>query len=153
MEHKASGVYWGSPGFADKHSYHASGQLHRKRQGPAEDVVHHTPLASLKGLFQLTSMTVGNVRGFVQTAAPRYEYSGRKSDVVLSVDARAVPPRAETSIWIGLLEPGNSAALLSIAAFTASVPGGQLTPQQLLLSTAVKPWVYASVLWWIKDAR
>jgi hypothetical protein len=152
LEHKGRDVYWGMPGFAHKRSYHASGQIHTKHGGRPEDVVHHTPLARLKGQFHLTSMTLGNVRGFVRAAAQRYEYSGRNSDVVLTVDARSVPATAQTCIMMGLLEPRNARALISPLSLRMPLPGDQLLPQQMIVSTAVEPWVYASVYWWIRGA-
>jgi len=152
LEHKGSDVYWGTPGFADKRSYHSSGQIHTKRRGRAEDLTHHTPLASLRGQFNLTSMNLGNAGRFVQAAARRFEYSRRRSDVVLTVDTRTVPAAAQTCIMVGLLEPRNSRALMSPLSLTMPLPNEQLLPQQLIVSTAVEPWVYASVYWWMRGA-
>ena len=152
LTHKGSDVYWGTPGFASKHSYHASGETHTKSRGPAEGVMHRVPLARLTGAALLTSIGLGNVRRLVQRAAPRHEYSGRKSDVVLTVDVRTVPASALTCVMIGLLEPRSPRALMSPLSLKMPVEGQQLLPQQLLVSTAVEPWVYASLYWWIGSA-
>ena len=153
LEHKGSDVYWGMPGFASKRSYHSSGQIHTKGKGGAQDVVQHTPLRYLKGQFMCTSMGFGDLRRYVRAAAPRHEYSRRKSDVVLTVDARAVPATARTSIVFGLVEPLNFKALRFLLSLKMPVPGEHLLPQQLILSTAITPWVYACVYWWITDAN
>ncbi len=100
----------------------------------------------------LTSISIGNARRFVQAAAPVYEYSGHKSDVVLTVDARTVPARADTCILIGLLEPRNPKAMMSVLSLAVPFPGEQLLPRQLIVSTSVEPWVYAAVYWWMRGA-
>ena len=150
LEHKGSDVYWGLPRFPTKRSYHGSGQIHTKQGGKAEGVVQRTPLANLKGQFHLTTVGWGDLSAFVRAAAPKYEYSRRKSDVVLTVDARAVPPKAQASIAVGLVEPGNFAVLKPLLSIKLPWEGEQLLPQQLVLATSVKPWVYACLYWWTR---
>jgi hypothetical protein len=150
LEHTGSDVYWGMPHFPEKRSYHASGEIHTKGGVRTLDAVHHTPLRQLKGLFQLTSIGLQHATGFVRRAATKYEYSRRKADTLLVVDARSVPSKAQTCIGVGLLEPHNAKALMFL--LSLACPGEDLRPQQLLISSSVEPWVYASVYWWVKGA-
>jgi hypothetical protein len=150
VEHTGSDVYCGMTNVDGKRSYHASGKIHSTREGKRDHEGYHAPLSELMGQFNLTSVTLGNAREFVRVAAPRHEYSGRKSDTVLTIDARSVPEDAQTVISIGLLEPGNGKTMAWLTSFELPFEGEELLPQQALFATSVHPWVYAIVYWWRK---
>jgi hypothetical protein len=148
LHHDGKDVYCGTTGFPEKRSYHASGKIHSTRQGKREDEAWHTPLKNLKGQYQLTSMDVKNIRRYIQLAAPKFEYSGRKSDVVLTVDTRSVPAGVNTSITVGLLEPRNAKALMFLLSLAVPAEMGEFTPRQMVIATSEEPWVYALLYWW-----
>jgi hypothetical protein len=150
VEHTGTDIYCGTPNVDGKRSYHASGKIHSTREGKREHEAQHTPLKELKGQFSLTSMTLGNAREFVKVASPKFEYSGRRSDTVLTIDARSVPEGAQTVVMIGLVEPGNGKAMAWLTSFQLPFEGEELVPQQVLFATSVQPWVYAVVYWWRK---
>lgn len=111
VEHDGDNVYCGTSKFDGKRSYHGSGKIHSTKDGKKEHEAWHTPLKKLKKTFHLTSINIGNADAFVKAAAPRYEYSGRKSDAVLLIDTRSIPDDVQTNIMIGLVEPGNGKSL------------------------------------------
>ncbi|TET68166.1 MAG: hypothetical protein E3J56_11720 [Candidatus Aminicenantes bacterium] len=123
-----------------KRTYHESGKIHTTDKGNKTGEVWHTPLKSLKGPFNLTTINIGNAKSFIKAQHPRCDYSGKKSDSILTIDTRVIPKSVQTNIAIGLLEPYNFDALNRI--LTASSP-----PQQILISLEVKPWVYALLFW------
>ena len=150
VEHDGKDVYCGHPKFDGKRSYHESGKIHSTRNGRKEDEAWVTPLKDLKKTFNLTSINIGNAHSYVTTAAPRYEYSGRKSDAVLLIDTRAIPEDVQTNILIGLVEPGNGKSLAWLLSLQLPFEDEEFLPQQAVLATSVKPWVYAVVYWWRK---
>src|SRR5437867_5128214 len=135
--HNGSDVYCGLTNVDDKRSYHASGKVHSIFAGERRDEGWYVPLKDLKGQFQLTGITIGDMSRFIKSNIGTFGYSGRKSDAVLLVDTRSVPTRMQTHISVGLVEPGNG----SILAWLMNLPfkpfGEDLKPQQALFATSV----------------
>jgi hypothetical protein len=69
----------------------------------------------------------------------RLEFTGRKLDAVLFIDARSIPENMSVNVMVGLVEPGNPAAL----GLLSTLPN----VKQLLLGTQVSPWVSVAVTW------
>jgi hypothetical protein len=141
LSHDGSDVYCGQPGVDGKRSYHASGKIHSTTKTERTDGCWHTPLQDLKGQFHLTTLALTNSAEWFDVVAPKFEYSGKKSDAVLIVDSRSIPEDITFNVLVGLLEPGNTNVLCSMITAFDEVLGG--STKQVLLSTSVKPWVYA----------
>jgi hypothetical protein len=146
LYHSGSDVYWGSPGFAGKTSYHASGKVHSTHGGKRDLEYHHVPLAELKGQFNLSSLSIANTEEWFEHADAKFEYSGKKSDAVLIIDSRAIKKETQFSVSIGLLEPYRMDVLNQNLCMIGAERS--LIAQQVLLSTGVVPWVYVILYWW-----
>jgi hypothetical protein len=75
------------------------------------------------------------------------EYSGKKSDAVLIVDSRSLRNEPQFNVSIGLLER-NRLDVLNTNLHLLAGSERSLQAQQVLLSTAVDPWVYAILYLW-----
>lgn len=150
VRHDGSDVYWGWTGSADKSSYHASGATHTVSLGVRSPQQMRSPLRELKGHFHLTTLSFNNDSMWFDLQSGR-DYSGGESDALLMVDSRAIPAGAHVSVSLGLVEPGR----LDLVQRVPSTPDQPLaddlvaSTKQILVSTAVHPWVYA-VLHWIR---
>jgi hypothetical protein len=148
VRHTGTDVYWGSTGSPDKRTYHASGKIHSTSHGGRKDETWHTPLRELKKQFHLTTLTFTNHSNWFTNSRLR-EYSGRKSDAVLVIDSRTIPHGVQVSVMVGLLEPGRLDIVQSLVMLPREVTDFiPLQPKQILISTAVEPWIYV-VLHWI----
>jgi hypothetical protein len=147
VEHTGKDVYCGATKSSGKRSYHGSGKVHFTDGGVRTSEGWHVPLRDLKGQFHLTSINVGNARGFVQAVHTRLDYSGKKADAVLLIDARQIPTNVQTSIAIGLVEPGNGAVLGKLISHNHEDAELKISSRQALISTCTNPWVYAIVSW------
>lgn len=153
LSHDGRDVYCGQPGYDSKRSYHASGKVHTKGQGEYRDEGWHAPLKDLKTQFHLTTIGLRNDSKWFEVVAPKFEYSGKRSDAILTIDSRSLPRRQAVNVSIGLLEPGRMDVLRAMA--IPSVEAKAFTPmstQQVLLSTSVVPWVYA-ILFFIEESK
>jgi hypothetical protein len=122
-----------------KRTYHQSGKIHTKVNGAKSEEAWTKPLKDLKGQFHLTTISIGNAKSWVNAQHSRHEYTAKKSECILSVDTRVIPDSVQTNISIGLLEPLNLNALKKLIQI--------VSPQQILLSTEVEPWVYTFLFW------
>ena len=139
LKHTGTDVYCGHPQSSVKRSYHASGKLHTK-DGPTEIYGEWiAPLKDLQGAFHLMTIAFTSSRAFVRAARAELEFTRTKLDTALYIDARAIPEGMLVNVAVGLLEPGNLAAL----SFLAALPN----LKQILVSTAVSPWVFAGITW------
>ena len=138
VKHKGTDVYCGSPKNDFKLSYHASGKLHTKAGESQLDANWVGPLNDLKGTFHLMTLAFRNSKTYVQTIRPEFEFSGRKLDAVLSIDARSIPENMFVNVMVGLVEAGNSAAV-GLLTMLPNV-------KQLLLEMQVSPWVSVAVV-------
>ena len=148
LSHDGVDVYCGQTGFDGKRSYHESGKIHTTTKGARTNEAWHTPLRHLKDQFHLTTIGLTNSAEWFEVVSTKYEYSGKKSDAVLMIDSRSIPEGVAFNVSIGLLEPGNTSVLNSMIALSPEV--ADISANQVLLSTAVEPWVYAIVYWWRK---
>jgi hypothetical protein len=135
LEHTGADVYYGYVGSDEKTSYHASGKRHSKRPGqpPMLGEKHHR-LADFSGQLQLC--VFGLHAGILRSrSAP--EYSWKKADAVLWLDARTLP--AQVGIGLGLIEVGNYAAMLP------RLPHDRIELRSVHLITNTVPWIYLTV--------
>ncbi len=139
VEHTGIDVYAGIVNHPGKWTYHESGQYHWRavEDAPPEWVVKCLPLKEVEGTFALTSV------GFSRQAVTQglfADYTGKPSDAVLYVDLRTLPDTASNfvNISLALMEPGSS-----LAKIPAEWP---LKRTQVLVATAVEPWVCVSVV-------
>jgi hypothetical protein len=144
LSHDGKDVYCGSPGFEGHRSYHKSGEVHSKTSKSTQDEGWHAPLSQLKRQFHLTTIALGNSPEWFKGVAETHVYKGGKSDSVLVIDSRSIPEGQPINVAVGLLEPGNFKVLGSIL---RSLKETGTEAKQLLLSTAVVPWVYIMLLW------
>ena len=142
LNHDGKDVYFGIPKTNRKRTYHKSGKIHTTHDGIKTEEVWTKPLKDLDGQFHLTTINIGNAKSWVNAQHSRHEYTGKQSDCILSVDTRVIPESVQTNIAIGLLEPLNLNPLTRLIKL--------ISPQQILLSTEVEPWVYA-LLFWFSD--
>jgi hypothetical protein len=149
VEHTGTDVYCGANRASGKRSYHRSGKVHYTDAGVRTSEGWHVPLAELRGQFHLSTINIGNARAFVQVVHPRLNYSGKKSDAVLLIDARQIPTQVQTQIAVGLVEPGNGDVLAWLLSLKSEHAEMKVTSQQALISTATSPWVYAIVSWMV----
>jgi hypothetical protein len=120
----------------------------RLPKGGRKDETWHTPLRELKKQFHLTTLTFTNHSNWFTNSRLR-EYSGRESDAVLVIDSRTIPQGVQVSVMVGLLEPGRLDIVQSLVMLPRQVTDFiPLQPKQILVSTAVEPWIYV-VLHWI----
>ncbi len=146
VQHTGSDVYWGQPRFDWKRSYHGSGRLHTKAGDRTDEIAHAAPLAGLKGYFHLITSGMSSP-SWIDSVDPKYDYRGSPADVLLTVDLRTMPKGATLNVGVGLLEPGNLAALVPFVQGKIDVPGMSIDPTQVLIATSVSPWVVATVNW------
>lgn len=144
LKHTGSDVYLGLSKLAWKRSYHASGKLHTTTGKGRSDEAIVQPLADLKGYHHLTTIAVGG-SGWLTPVDSRYNFTGRKADVLLSVDLRSFPSGKQVNLFVGLLEPGNVAAILplSLSRLSPGVPGTKV--HQVMIATSISPWVVLAV--------
>jgi len=139
LRHTGTDVYVGHPKTEWKRSYHATGKLHT-REGRAErDANWVAPLSELKGAFHLLTIAFSSSQAFVRNARAELEFTRRKLDAAVYIDARTVPERTVVNIAVGLVESGNATALGFLAGFP--------NLKQFILATGVSPWVYVGVTW------
>jgi hypothetical protein len=143
LSHDGKDVYCGQPGFKGHRSYHESRKLHDRTQDSIHGESWQAPLSQLKQQFHLTSIVLGNSSEWVKAVAESYVYKGGKSDSVLVIDSRSIPEGQLLNVAVGLLEPGNFQVLGSLLHSLEDI--GTET-KQVLLSTAVTPWVYVMLL-------
>jgi hypothetical protein len=147
VEHRGTDVYTGPAGALGKRSYHASGQIHDTYSGERRNVANHVPLSELKGQFHLTSINIGNATQFVDLCSDQLLFSGRSSDAILMIDTRTIPPGAHTNISVGLVEPGNGAAIAWLLNLETDWGDEIQSTKQGLFVCSRNPWVYAMVSW------
>jgi hypothetical protein len=146
VEHTGIDLYFGMSGIKGKRTYHASGKQHSTYFGTRDHEAMGIPLENITGVYPLSNMLVGDLTEQLKYRGATHKYSGRKSDSVLMLDARAIPKRAECHIEIGVLNPGNIAALdIRLGPYT--VVGRQMDTQQSAIATLHKPWIYALAQW------
>ncbi len=98
------------------------------------------PLNEVKGQFHLMTIAIANSRKWPKEAFKRLEFTGRKVDTVLYVDARSIPDKENVNITIGLLEPFKFDVLSGLMKAIKNV-------KQVLLATDTIPWVYCILIW------
>lgn len=148
ISHDGRDVYCGLPKSDFKRSFHESGKIHTDVNGLRRDEEWVAPLADLKGQFNLGTLSIGPPQKALELMSGKYEYSGKKSDAVVVLDARCIPDNYQASIAYGLLEPGNFGALGQLLG-TRDISGfGTISCEQIMLSTSVSPWVYVLLYWW-----
>jgi hypothetical protein len=118
--------------------------MHTKVAGKVTDHAQSVPLNEIKGAFALISVNFAAPRQFV-SAQQRKLARWKKSDTAVLVDVRSIPADVNVSVWIGLLEQGNTAALASL--MSPRDEGLWLRPQQLVVSSAMEPWIFVVVSW------
>jgi len=151
LKHDGSEVYCGQSGFAAKRSYHASGKVHSTSNAVRTDEGWHTPLRDFKKQFHLTTIALSNSARWFDAVDSKYDYSGRMSDAVLVIDSRSIPEQVQINVSIGLLEPGRMDILHGLLLQpTEAIASFPVSAKQLLLSTAVEPWVYV-VFYWVSQ--
>ena len=134
LEHDGKDVYCGPCGLDWKRSYHESGAVHLKRQGERYEEKRCEPLADLGGFYLLEGIGVVNASDVLNVDIFP-EYSWKKGDAVLVVDSRSFPEDSTINIHIGLLEADNFEALKESYLYKS------MNLRQVLISTAVQPWV------------
>jgi len=140
--HTGTDVYCGSPYRKSKRSYHRSGKVHTTTNGAREHEHWHTELRELRGQFHLETTSFVNSESWFAEKVKLQEYGGGKSDAVLVIDSRSLPPSTWVHAAVGLVEPGRG-DLVSSFALAAKQAG--LECHQILLATSVTPWVYVVV--------
>lgn len=150
LQHTGRDVYHGwHPN--QKGSYHESGQTHYKtRSNEISDVEIHTPLAQLQGAHVLGGLQLINHPGnFTGQMAEERKYKPQwkrsASDAILMIDSRSIELDANIKLTIGLLEPGNFAALNNCVYKYVHGDVNPFNTKQILLSTSVEPWVWVKV--------
>jgi hypothetical protein len=150
LSHTGTDVYH-SPHPNGKYSYHQSGESHykRHRDGVKLNTETHAPVSQLKGAQIIGGLGFingpGNFTG-PHASGMKYKPQGStRSDAILTIDSRTLPPDATVQLTIGLLEPGNILAL-SPSLQPHRVGGSWVfNTKQLLLNTSVEPWVWVKV--------
>lgn len=141
VEHSGTDVYFGPVGRDSKISYHAQGEIHEKREGRLLWRYQSVPLRELRGYQQLAALGFG---GRELGSMPAFE--GKKSDTALWIDLRVVPAGSTLNVLIGLVEPRNGQAIQSLIEPSSS-DSSSFEPKQLMIATAVEPWVFAVIGW------
>jgi len=142
VEHTGSDIYFGMSGIKGKRSYHASGKQHSNYFGKKQDGGIGIPLKDIKRVRPLTNLLVGDLTEQLKIRGKTQKYSGRKSDNVLLLDARAFPRGAECHVEVGLLEPGMLSAL-QCRVKTFQIDSRAMVTLQIIIATSQTPWVYA----------
>jgi hypothetical protein len=137
--HDGSDIYCGPSSIDSKRSYHASGKVHSRFSGKLYNEKKHIPLANFSGEFLLEGLGIGNLPLWFEQTEGFSEFSGKKTDIFLVIDLRTVPSDVTINIRIGLLEPWRTDLLISQV--------NNLEVQQMLIATAVRPWIYTVVHW------
>lgn len=151
IEHTGSDIYFGFTKADGKRTYHASGKQHSTYGGTKQHEGTGVPLKEFKGLLPLSNMRVGVLTEQIKVRGTKQKYSGKESDNVLLLDARAMPRDSECHVEIGLLEPA-SLSKLNIRLMRHKVGNlGEMIPQQVLIATSEIPWVYVIGLWLIPE--
>ena len=133
LKHNGTDVYYGGVGWNDKTSYHASGKRHTKTtSGDKREIFQHHPLNNFKGQLQLCAFCFS--KDIVESADVT-EYTGRKGDSVIYLDARTMPD--QVNISLGLVEVGN---------YNSILPVHEIVDLHLVyLVTNTVPWIYVMV--------
>lgn len=142
VEHTGSDIYFGMSGIKGKRSYHASGKQHSSYFGKKQDGGTGIPLKDIKRVRPLTNLLVGDLTAQLKIRGKTQKFSGRKSDNVLLLDARAFPHGAECHVEVGLLEPGMLSAL-QCRVKTFQIESRSMVTLQIVITTSQTPWVYA----------
>ena len=104
----------------------------KTKSGDRSEIQQHHPLKDFTG--QLHLCTFGFDTGIVNDAAGT-EYTGKKGDSVIWLDARALP--GQINVLLGLVEAGGYASIL---------PMHEIVDLRLLhLVTSTVPWIYVMV--------
>jgi len=142
LVHDGTDVYCGETKSSFKWTYHASGKVHTKEDGEELGGTWQVPLAVLQGYFPPGSFGFRSSKAWFSTPSAKGDlrYRGGKSDATIVIDSRTIPDRQFVNVQLLLIEPGNLASLGPL--LNPSSSGlMDVKPHQLLLATAVQPWI------------
>ena len=135
LDHRGADIYYGFIGWKGKTTYHGSGKRHdHLPSGERTEIQSHHPLNAFCGQLQLCAFGISTAALLGSEQAT--DYTGKKGDSVILMDARALPDQVNVSL--GLLEVGAHQSIL---------PVHQVANVRLVhLVTHTVPWIYVMVM-------
>jgi len=134
LTHDGVDIYCGAPRFSDKRSYHASGKVHSDTNGGRNHEGWHFPLKEFKDQFHLRTIALNTLNFFDGDITPKFNFTGKKSDCIVTIDIRTFNQGDQANLMIGILEPNRFDILNNLIEFGKS--------KQVFLCTEFNPWIY-----------
>lgn len=132
--HDGADVYCGAPEFSEKRSYHASGKVHSDNNDNRNHEGWHMPIKDFKKQFHLRTIALNTVNFFDGEFLPKFNFTGKKSDCIVTIDIRSFDPGEPANILIGLLEPNRFDFINNL--------NSSEKIKQIFLCTDCNPWIY-----------